>query len=293
MIFGPRSFGHFRPDRKARLWLAILVAGVLLLVAGLASWSANGSETRFSAAAIGLGLVGSILGAFLGWAFRRTAAEMAALRGGIGVVGRWTLPPATFELFQARERMRGADEEPNGYLLPDTTPAQGIEIIFGEDCLVIDQSYFGLPVAGMSKIRDVELVRANPSFLRFRTSVTSLTPTLTSSAVVNRGELRVPIAPSADYPATRVLDHYTAMLSGRAVARPDQWRTRKRWGLRIAACSTVVGVIGFALEALGIGKGTVAPVLGISGVVMTLGGLVIAAQGWAMAKGPAGARRIR
>lgn len=280
-----RSFGHRRPDRKARLWALALAIGLALLAGGLL-----GALGRFSSAAIGLGLFAAFVGAVFAFAFHRTAAEMVALRGGVGVVGRWTVPPATFDLFRSGEARLERQGGPNGWHVPLETPPGGVEVIVGKDCLVIGDTYFGLPASGLSRITGVDFLQGNPPCIAFTTVTKTLTPYLASKMLIETGTVRIPIAPATQTEAGKVFNHYSDLIAGRIVPRAEGWRARMRWGLALAAFFPLLALAGIALHALELGHPLLGPGAAITGIMGTLGALVIALQGWVMAR-PRATRR--
>ena len=271
-----RNRGVRRPGLSVLICLAMAVGGALSVLWGAGRMSALGHETPATAAAIGLGLFAGLMGLLLLFNFLWALRLVGALRRGEGVIARWTVAPATFELFRDREEQLRAVGDDNDYRVPRQTPAAGLEILFSEDSVLIGDTFFGLASTGMSRFRGVSLLPGSPSCLAFQTVMTGATNLSTIRIYHVPGTLRIPIAHNAGAAAARVLAHYQDVIGRRTIVKPDFWRRRVRWGLTAALVAGLIAAAGFALEAADAELGVVPLVMAVAGAVSALGGLVLA-----------------
>src|SRR5687767_2780947 len=128
-----RNRGVRRPGLSVLICIAMAVGGALSVLWGATRMNALGYETPTTASAIGVGLFVGLIGFLFLFNFLWALRLVNALRRGEGVIARWTVAPATFELFRKREqRLRAAGDE-NDYRMPRKTPPKGLEILFSED----------------------------------------------------------------------------------------------------------------------------------------------------------------
>lgn len=279
------SHGIRNPARNALISLVILVVSVTALVAGIVVMISAGRETTFSAIAIGLGALGSILSPFLLINFVWGMRLVGAMRRGENVIGRWTVAADQFKRFRANEARHAREGHPNVYTPPRRTPAEGVEIIFTADAVLIGDTFFGLATTGVQHIRQAGIVPGDPLCLGFQTAI--LTGRQYATGVTTfrmaKGLLRIPVPDAAHADAKRVLDHYTAALAGQVVVKPDFWPRRIRWGLWVAGIAGIVAAAGFVLEATEADSGVLPVVLAVSGTVTAVAGLVLALIAWSLA----------
>jgi hypothetical protein len=278
--------GVRRPDRSARICLALLVVSVIALVSGILAMNSAGAETAFSGIAIALGLLGSSIFFFLLLNFVWGMRVFDAIKRGENVVARWTVPADEFDRFRENEAGHAAIGHPNDYKPPRSTPPGGVEVIFAKDGMIIGDTFFGLATTGLSHFRQVGIVPGDPLCLGFQTALmtgrqqSSGTPAF--STVLSL--LRIPVANSAHPEAKAVLDHYIAALAGQVVVKPDFWPRRIRWGLWAALVCAIVSATGFGLEALDADFGVLPVILAVSGAVAAIGGLILAFLAWSFAE---------
>lgn len=98
--------GVRRPDRNVRISLALLLASVTALVAGIIAMRSAGAESTASATAIALGLLGTIIFSFMLANFVWATRVFAAIKRGQNVIARWTVPA---DAFDRRDRARRSD----------------------------------------------------------------------------------------------------------------------------------------------------------------------------------------
>lgn len=277
--------GVRRPGRSALISLILLVASVAALVSGILVMTLTGAESAFSAIAIALGGLGSIIFLLTLINFVWGMRVFDAMRRGENVIARWTVPADAIDRFRANELAQVAEGHANDYKLPGRTPPEGIEVIFSADGVIVGDTFYGLSTTGLSHFRQVGIVPGDPLCIGFQTAL--MTGRRLSSGAPSfstiLGLLRIPVANSAHAEAKTVIDHYTAALAGQVIVKPDFWRKRIRWGLWGALISSIVSATGFGLEALGADLGHLPLILAVSGAVTAIGGLLLAFLAWAFA----------
>jgi hypothetical protein len=181
---------------------------------------ALGRETFLTATLIGVGLLIAILGLLFLFNFLWAVRLVSALRRGEGVIARWTVAPATFEMFRDLEVQRRAAGDDNGYRTPCKTPGSGLEVIFSADSVLIGDTFFGLASTGMARFQNVRLVPTSPPSLEFDTTLTWASNRSQIHVHHTRGKLRVPVAHNAREAAAKVLAHYENVISRKAIVKP-------------------------------------------------------------------------
>ena len=275
-----RNRGVRRPGVGVAICAVMAAFGLVSVLWGVGEMRALERETSATAFAIGLGLLTGLTGflfffLFL-FNFLWASRLIGALRRGEGVIARWTVAPATFEMFRDREdRLRAAGDD-NDYRLPRQVPHAGLEVIVSEDGVLIGDTSFGLASAGLARFREVRIEQGSPPCLAFDTVVTTASNVSVVRVHHIPGVLRVPIAHDGQDAAARVLAHYRAVIARRTIVKPDFWRRRVRWGLIAALISALIAAAGFALAA---GTGD----FGLASLVMVVGGLIMAAGGLILA----------
>ena len=277
--------GVTRPERNVKICLALLVASLIALVAGILAIKSAGAETTASATAIAFGLLGTIIFSLMLANFVWATRVFAAIKRGENVIARWTVPADAFDRFRANEAGHAAAGHPNDYKPPRNTPPAGVEVVFARDGVIIGDTFYGLATTGLAHVRQVGIVPGEPLCIGFQTAMT--TGRLQSSGAADfrtvLGLLRIPVVDSSHKEANAVLDHYIAALSGQVIVKPDFWKRRIRWGLRAALVSTFVSATGFVLEALEVALGVVPLILAVSGAITAIGGLLLAFLAWTFA----------
>ena len=271
-----RNRGVRRPGRSVLICLAMAVGGTLSVLWGATRMAALGAETPATAIAIGLGLFVGLMGFLFLFNFLWAMRLVGALRRGEGVIRRWTVAPATFEMFREHEdRLRAAGDD-NDYRVPRKTPPAGLEIIFSEDSVLIGDTFFGLASTGLARFRGVQLLSGSPPCLAFDMVTTSATNLSHFRIHHLPGVLRIPVAHNAGDAAARILAHYQDVIDRRTIVKPDFWRRRVRWGLIGAVIAALISGAGFALEAGDAELGIVPLVMAVAGAVTAVGGLILA-----------------
>jgi hypothetical protein len=275
------STGIRNPKRSVLIALGLTVIAICTIAWGFYEMNRLGAETPATGAAIGAGLLVAIIGSFLTINFVWAVRRVDAMRRGEGVIARWTVPPAQFDDFRTSEAAHRAAGRRNDYKAPRKTPAEGVAIVFTANAVLIGDTFFGLARDGLARFTAARVVSGNPPCLAF---ATAMTVGRAGSAGVRfdtyTGELRVPIARTAQAEARAVLDHFRAVAERRAVVNPRFWPRRIRIGLGTALGAGLICAGGFVLNAAGAKLGFVPLVMAVAGAIVGLGGLVLALIAW-------------
>lgn len=211
----PRSRG-MRPLRGAVLLGVASIASALLVLRGAMDMRATGAS---GSPYLALGLFPALLCpiAFVYYAFK--AASVRAMRRGTAAIARWTLSAEEFGRFrEADERLSAETRTTNFYEPPERVPADGVEVIFADDGVLIGDRYFPLSTKGGRRVHRVGLLGTRPPMLEFGTILETRvrTSSTTSKAVRTAETLRVPVAPDATLQAEGVAGRYQAMAASRS-----------------------------------------------------------------------------
>jgi hypothetical protein len=254
--------------------------GGLSVLWGASQMHALGRETVATAAHIGLGILAAMVGFLFLFNFLWAVRLVRSLRRGDGVIARWRVAPATFELFRSLESGFRAQGDENDYRIPRATPNSGVEIIFSADSVLVGDTFFGLTSTGFARFRNVRMLPTNPPVLEFDTTLTWATNRSQVLVHHTRGALRVPVAANAHRAAAKVLAHYENVISRKILVKPDFWRRRIRWGLIAALVGGTVSAGGFALQAADPDGGVVPLVMAVLGALVAPAGMVLSLCAW-------------
>jgi hypothetical protein len=105
----------------------------------------------------------------------------------------------------------------NFYKPPETIPAEGVEVIFSDDGVLIGGGYFPLSITGGRRLQSVGYIASNPPSIEFAMVMTTIVRT--SSATTNTyrtaEKLRVPVAIHATKQAGDVVRRYQDIIDHR------------------------------------------------------------------------------
>ncbi len=273
---------------RLNFWIAV---ALFVLGSGAIAWGAldmalAGAESAGSAIKIGGGILPALIGLLMSFNFRWAVRLVAAMRRGENVIARWTVPPGQFDEFRASEAVLASQGRRNDYRIPRATPAGGVEVIFSEDAVLIGDTFFGLARSGIARIHGVGMLAGNPIRLAFGTVLTTGRTGASGTWLSTiTGELRVPVARTANDGARAVLTHYRAVIERRKHVKPEFWTRRIRAGLIAAAVAGAVCAGGFALQALRVDLGVAPLVMAVVGAISAIGGLVLALLAWRFRSG--------
>jgi hypothetical protein len=210
-----RSGGVRTPVRNAVLFGFIAVVGMVLVLLGVADMRETG---RTGSPLLALGLFPALLGPIFFIHYLHKIRVFRDLRSGRRAIARWTLPAEQFNRFRDEEqRIPAGSIMANFYKPPGTTPAEGVEVIFADDGVLIGGGYFPLSTTGGRRLHSVRYIASDPPSIEFGTVIRTLART--SSATIDSHRtaesLRVPVASDARKQAGEVVDRYQAIIDRR------------------------------------------------------------------------------
>lgn len=188
------------------------VVGVTLVLSGIADIRATG---RSGSPLLALGLFPTLLCPLFLIYYVTRIRVFRDLRLGRTAIARWIVPADEFARFCEEDaRIPPHSILTNFYQPRETAPETGVEVIFSDYGVLIDDGYFPLSLTGGRRLREVRFVASNPPALEFAMTLT--THARTSSAGNTRVRssilLRVPVANEAVGLATAVAHRYQARL---------------------------------------------------------------------------------
>jgi hypothetical protein len=154
------------------------------------------------------GLLIGICGTVICWAYSRTEA---ALRRGEGVMGRWRVDAAAWPGFLSLEKWMAAPKDawPNVFTLPKGAETKSLDVIVGQEGVLIGDDVFRLPRRSTPQVTGAGL-RAEPGtptcvelWLYFPP-----TPNRFGTSPARRLVLRFPTSPTAEAEAARIVTYY-------------------------------------------------------------------------------------
>jgi hypothetical protein len=219
-----------------------------------------------------VGILGTLFLFNFVWGWR----IITAMRAGRDVIARWTVDPASFERFRQVDGQIGRTEGDNDYRASKQTSPHGVEVIFSTDGVLIGDTFFGLASTGLGRFKSIGLRALDPPVLEFGTVMTGVINTTHVRMVHTHGALRVPVAKDALAQASAVQRHFQDVLARRTVVKPNFWRLRVRIGIAVAVLSFLAAGVGVALREQNSELANVPLVLAVGGVVLGMGGLVLA-----------------
>ncbi|MDF3075821.1 MAG: hypothetical protein K0S54_3488, partial [Alphaproteobacteria bacterium] len=174
----------------------------------------------------------------------------------------------------------------NDWKVPRKVPPNGVEVIFSPSAVMIGDSFFGLAKSGVARFTGVAMAPGNPLAIAFGMAMTAARGTSGGAILTTyRSELRIPVARTAGAEASKVLTHYTSVDAGRTIVKPGFWALRIKIGLWGLGLGVLSAVLGFGLNALKVNLGLAPLVMAVVGVMVALGGAVLAAIASAFKRG--------
>ena len=207
--------------RKPLFWrdvnLAIGAGGLASAVAGFRLPAVGEGALQVVLLLAGsTGILVGVCGTIICWSFSRTEA---ALRRGEGVMGRWRVDAAAWPGFLSLEKWMAAAPGawPNAFTLPKGAATKGLEVIVGEEGVLIGDDVFRLPRRSTPQVTGARL-RAEPDtpvcvelWLYFPP-----TPNRFGVSPARRLVLRFPSSPTAEAEAARIVTYYQQGRPGEA-----------------------------------------------------------------------------
>lgn len=198
--------------RKPLFWRDVnLAIGAGGLASGVAAFRLPGVGEALQVVLIvaaSTGLLIGICGTIMCWLYGRT---QAALRRGDGVMARWRVDPAAWPGFLSLEKWMAAPKDawPNAFTLPKGAETKSLEVIVGQEGVLIGDDVFRLPRRSTPQVTGAGL-RAEPGtpvcvelWLYFPP-----TPNRFGTSPARRLVLRFPTSPTAEAEAARIVTYY-------------------------------------------------------------------------------------
>lgn len=201
-----------RPVRDAWLWGLGTVVGILLILKGVAD---TRETDRSGSPYLMLGLFPALLSPI---ALIYHALKIPVVRGmrrGTTAIARWTISADEYRLFvKADAQVEAESRFANFYEPLRSIPANGVEVIFASDGVLIGDGYFPLSTTSGRRVRSVRIVNSTPSMIEFGTMLETRarTSSVTTAAVRTSETIRVPVASNAAREADKVLRQFSAAL---------------------------------------------------------------------------------
>jgi hypothetical protein len=210
-----RSAGVRNPVRNALLFGLITVVGVVLVFLGVMDMRESG---RTGSPLLMLGLFPALLCPIVFIHYFSKIRVFRDMQSGQSAIARWTLPAEQFARFCEEDRRVPARSiMTNYYKPPKTIPAEGVEVIFADNGVLIGGGYFPLSIIGGRCLQSVRYVDSDPPSLEFAMAMrtTVRTSSATMDSVRTAETLRVPVATDATRQAAEVARRYQAVIDHR------------------------------------------------------------------------------
>jgi len=171
---------------------------------------------------------------------------------GKDVMARWTVAAADVDAFRAWDAKRNekGPQYRNGWTPPDPAPAEGIEVIFVPDGMMVHGEYFQLVNTGISTFFGPQWLSASPHSLEFGTLVILVSQGTSVNVRRDIAALRVPFAQAAMADAMRVLKHFRQVEAREVVVNAGFYKSRMKIGLWVMAIGGLAFAGGFGLDAI-------------------------------------------
>lgn len=210
-----RSAGVRHPVRNAVLWGLLTVVGITLVLLGAGDMRATG---RSGSPLLMLGLFPALLAPIGFVRYLGIARIVREMQLGRTAIARWTVNPEEFGRFVVQDtRLADRKFTTNFYQPPNAAPADGVEVIFSDDGVLIGDGYFPLSTTRGRRVLSVQYVESDPPCIEFGTTLTTLARTSSATIATARTAetLRVPVATDARRDAGEVVRRYQASIARR------------------------------------------------------------------------------
>jgi hypothetical protein len=142
--------------------------------------------------------------------FAYAARLMHKIRRGERNVAKWVVDQETLARFINEETAMKSRR--NNWKIPRAAGANGLEVIFAENAVLVGDTYFTLRTKGVSRFAWVRFHQGCPSSVEFATRVSGAAP---MGNYVQKfrynGHLRVPIADDAQVEAARAIAYFSSL----------------------------------------------------------------------------------
>ncbi|MBA2435980.1 MAG: hypothetical protein H0V54_13030 [Chthoniobacterales bacterium] len=190
----------------------ITVVSIVLVLLGVADMR---ETNRTGSPLLALGLFPALLCPIFFIHYLSKIRVFRDMHSGRSAIARWTFPAEQFNRFcEEEERIPVASIATNFYKPPHIIPAEGVEVIFSDDGVLIGGGYFPLSTTGVRRLQSVRYINSNPPSIEFGTVIRTMVRT--SSATTNTYRtaetLRVPVSTDATKEAGEVVHRYQAII---------------------------------------------------------------------------------
>ncbi|MET0181074.1 MAG: hypothetical protein ABW194_11430 [Novosphingobium sp.] len=232
---------------------ALATAAVAVLSWAAVAWGVSqpgaltDTEGSPAAAVIGLALVPAIMAPLLLLLPLRGLRAVRAARAGRRTLARWTVTPEEMAQFRVDDAARNTlgPAYRNRWKPPRRAPAEGLDIIFTTDAVVVGGSLFPLVTTGGFRFAGVQVLPGRPLAIEFGVVETSVTAEPSLSVWRDQAVLRLPVARRARDDLPGVLRHFQQVDAREVIVDPNRFRRAFRLALVIAALCCVISAAGF------------------------------------------------
>lgn len=274
---------------------AAIAAFISLVSWGAIAWGLSepgvltATEATPGAITIGTALLPAIIMPMMMINFLWAVRKVGAARRGENVIGRWTVSATELAEFTTNNAARSAlgTVYRNEWKPPRKPPAEGIEIIFVPDAVVVGNAFYSLVTTGIFRFTGVHELRENPPAIEFGV-ITVLASTTTIRRFFNA--LRLPVSRQARGELARVLDHFRRVANREVIVNPDFYGSRIRIGLIVASVGAAPVALGIWLAERARRSGdldmeNLAMGLVVCSLIAAVAGLALAGIAWSLRRG--------
>jgi hypothetical protein len=261
------------------------IALALLVFSAGASWiggaavEAAQGESFAATALFAAGIVAGLAGVVALPNFLRGVFVIRSIEKGRAEIARWTVSADELDRFRENDLRRSAlgAEYDNDYWVPKISPPGGLTIIFSEDGLLIDGTYFPLVTAGLFRFSGVQILPENPLAIEFGMIATSMSDTSSVNVYDVRSVLRLPVSRQGRDDAVKVLNFFKSVDAREIIVNEGVYTGRTKWALGGAAMLFALAAYGYWRVEYAHEPDTIALVALVTGVVGGMSALSIAA----------------
>jgi FtsH-binding integral membrane protein len=228
------------PKRDSLIALILTLAGLAGFAWGLQRLMTYGENDAPGGIAVAVGGLTAFFGLLAFLNFRWALRIARRMQRGEGIIARWTVPADTVTAYVALEAKRHWTFRSRWR----PKPGKGAEILFSDDAILAGGRYHGLKSKGLQIFTAVQMVPGPPTVIEFL--IREITTSSANNYAAGKFNLRIPVPPSAEPQAEKVLAHFRQIRDD-APADTRYWRQRQKIGLGILLFSVIAGVAGYIL----------------------------------------------
>lgn len=206
-----RDRGITNAGMKAAGAAVLVMVGTVAVTWGVWNLPEQAGEPSAAVAARNMGLVALVVGVLAMANYLYALSLVRKMQRGEGVIGKWTVAPATFARF--RDAERASRKRKNNWRLPRRISPDGLPVIFSSDAVLVGHSWFRLASKGLSRFTYVRIAQGAVPSIEFSMTLTAHGAGPLHQRARYRGHLRLPISENAGGEAARVVSHFQRMVS--------------------------------------------------------------------------------